>query len=181
MKWLALLLLSACGHSAQPAFYTLTSREGRTRPDVAGVLELRTPKLAGYLDRHELVQKVSSEQLALAQGAEWAEPLAGMLARVLAADLAQRLPAAQVTVDSGHARAEARLRIDLDVRRFERNADGQLVLDAQVAVRPASGAPTVQTFVLQRASHGGSPRDLVRGLSELLAELAERISALLPA
>ncbi len=174
MRWLPWLLLCACGHSAQPAFFALSTRDGGARTDVSRVIEVRTPTLPGYLDRHELVLRVGT-QLELARNAQWAEALPSMLARVLARDLAQRLPHAQVTIDSGHARTDPQLRIDLDVRRFDIEG-GELVLDALVALRPPTGAPTLQTLVLRRQARATTD-GLVEGMSELLGELAERIAA----
>jgi uncharacterized lipoprotein YmbA len=177
MKRAALLwLLAACGHSSQPTLYTLSARDGSARADVTGVLELRTPSVAGYLDRHELVLQVASQRLELARDAEWAEPLDAMIARVLVRNLSQRLPQARITLDSGHARAEPQLRVELDVRRFELDAQGQLVLDGLVALRAPTGAPALLPIALARplASHRADA--LVQGMSELLGELAERIA-----
>jgi uncharacterized lipoprotein YmbA len=172
-----LLMLCGCARSSQPAFYTLSARDGAPLSEVKGVVEVRTPKVAGYLDRHELVLRVSAQRLELAGDAQWAEPLDVMLARVLARDLQQRLPAAQVTVESGHARAEASVRVDLDMRRFEGDGD-RLVLDALVALRPPQGAPRLQTVTLEREATRGEA-SMVAGMSELLAELATRIAAAL--
>lgn len=183
MTWsllLALLVLPACGHSPPPTLYTLTTRPGAPRDEVAGVVEVRTPALAGYLDRHQLVRAVGAARLELVRDAEWAEPLAGMIGRVLASDLAGRLPNAVVTTDSGHARAEAEVRVELDVRRFELDASGGLVFDGVIGLRPLGRPPVLHGIVLTEGA-GQAPEQIIGGMSELLSQLAARIASLLPA
>jgi uncharacterized protein len=173
----SMLLLTACARSPRPTFYTLSAHEGEARADVAGVIEVRTPHLAGYLDRHELVLGIEDQRLQLAGEAHWAEPLAAMLARVLARDLAQRLPQAQVFTDDGGMRLEPAVRVELDVSRFERDGEGQLRLDVLIAVRRTAepAAVSVQSITLRARPPSARPADLVKTMSALLAELADRL------
>jgi uncharacterized lipoprotein YmbA len=170
------MLLCGCARSSQPTFYTLSPRDGRAQSDAAGVIELRTPHVAGYLDRHALVLRVMADRLELAPHAEWAEPIDGMLARVIASDLARRLPQAQIVTEA--VRAQPQLRIELDVRRFEIGANDTLLLEALVAIRQPAlpDAVLLQPVALSKRVRGRDAEALVTGMSELLSELAERLA-----
>jgi uncharacterized lipoprotein YmbA len=172
------VLLMACARSPQPTFYALTARDGRTHPGAAGVIEVRTPHLPGYLDRHELVLGLREQRLELASDARWAEPVAPMLARVLASNLAQRLPHAQVLTNDGHVRAEPLVRVELNVQRFERDAQGKLLLEALVALHvPGSTAGVIRQVALHDATSRQGADDLVRGMSALTAQLADQLAS----
>jgi uncharacterized protein len=174
----SMLLLTACVRSPQPAFYTLSAHEGQPRDDVAGVIEVCTPHVAGYLDRHELVLGIAGQRLQLASEAHWAEPLRAMLARVLAGDLAQRLPQALVFTEDGSMRVEPAVRVELDVHRFDRDGDGDLRLDALIAVRSTaeSASAALQSITLRARPDSAQPAALVRTMSALLAQLADRLA-----
>jgi len=147
----ALLFALGCGRSPDPTFYTLVAYGGgQTYPASGLVVEVRRPNIAGYLDRREIVQRVAAQQLDVASGALWAEPLATMFERVLASDLAARLPQSQVVTGQAALASHADVTIDIDVQRFEQNA-GKLVLEAQLGVRDLAGAKPVLSRVVLMA------------------------------
>jgi uncharacterized lipoprotein YmbA len=171
-----LVCLIACARSSEPQLYTLVARPGSQTWAAAGVLEVRRPHVAGYLDRRELVRRVLQQRLELSRRALWAEPLDAMLARTLAEDLTLRLPNSQVFSELSQVRATPGVIVDLDLQRFEQGADG-LVLRALVALHGGTGAPSTLTQVeLRRALRGDDSTSQAAAMSDLLGELADRIA-----
>lgn len=173
----ALVLAGGCGRSPDPRLYTLMTRSGtHTYPAQALVVEVRRPSIAGYLDRREIVRGVTAQQLELASGALWAEPLATMIGRVLASDLAQRLPQSQVVTEQGALAARPDVRVEIDVQRFEQDR-GALVLEAQVSVRDGSATePRLSRVALSTQSAASATGALVAAMNDLLARLADHIA-----
>ena len=79
-----------------PVLYSLAVPPGPTLPGGPKVVALREVSLAGYLDRLQIVRSSEDYRLTVSENEWWGEPLGGMLTRVLAAALAQRLPRSSV-------------------------------------------------------------------------------------
>jgi uncharacterized protein len=175
---LALCLLAACTRSTDPRLYTLVAEASRASYPIAATIEVRRPSIAGYLDRREIVLGVRDEQLELARDSHWAEPLDAMIGRVLAADLALRLPKSQVLTDLSSLGVVPGVRIDTEVQRFELGADG-LVLRAMVVIRrgaESSPAHLETVELVDRAAGHDSPA-VVAALNGLLGKLADRVAS----
>ena len=147
------------------------------------LVELRRIGLAGYLDRSEIVRNNADYRLRIPTGERWGEPLGDMIARILAEDLNMRLPGSSVFTAAGAISATPDATIELDLQRFDTDADGQVVLLAQLAVtrgRDRAGAQA-QTIRLRVPPAGASTRDMVAAMSVALGQLADRIAPLLRA
>jgi uncharacterized lipoprotein YmbA len=179
---LGLCLLAACTRSSDPRLYTLVAAQGRQTHEASATIEVRRPSLAGYLDRREVVRAVESERLDVAGDSNWAEPLDAMIGRVLAQNLALRLPKSQVLTDLNSLGVVADVRIDSEVQRFEQGPEG-LVLRAVVAVR--RGAETkplsVHIFELKRVVDGSGTEAVIGAMNRLLGELADQVASSLAA
>ena len=188
--------LAGCA-SPDPTYYTLASVPGPTvpGPTVPGPtvsmpasghspaffsIELRRPGIAGYLDRAEIVQGSAGYQLAIAGNARWGEPFGDMVGRVLARDLSQRLPGIAVFTEAGAISSDADLILELDVQRFDTDANGAVVLAAQVALshgRAHSQAVT-RGFRFTVPRPGPGTAQLAAAMSALLGQLADAIAPL---
>ena len=177
---LALLLLSllaACARSADPRLYTLVAKAGSATYPTPGTLEVRRPTVAGYLDRREIVRGVLGERLELSDDANWAEPLDAMFGRVLAADLALRLPQSRVFTDLNTLGAVADARLDVEVQRFEQGPEG-VVLQVLIALRRGDQiAPvSLEAMTLHDRNTQHETEPVVAAMNGLLGELADRIA-----
>ena len=179
---LLLALLAACA-SPNPELFTLAAEPGPTVPLAAHSVEVRRVGLAGYLDRPEIVRSAAGFRLTLAQGQRWGEPLGTMLERVFAEDLVERLPGTAVFTESGAISTNPDLVLEVDVQRFDTEADGTLVLLAQIAVRrgDASRPAEARTLRLTARPATESTHDQVAAMSRALAELADRVVGMLAA
>jgi uncharacterized lipoprotein YmbA len=174
-----ILAVARCA-SPDPAIYTLRAVPGAANGGGPSAVKLARPGLAGYLDRPEIVRDSAANRLALRSGERWGEPLGDMIGRVLAEDLAQRMPGSSVFTEAGSISVDPAATIELDIQRFDLDASGIVVLQAQVAVEPGRSHDPVGTrsirLTLPPAS--GSTSDLVGAMSALLGQLADQIAGM---
>lgn len=179
---IATLLLAGCA-SAEPDYFRLSALPPAA-PAAPGrapeVIELRRPGLARYLDRSEIVRGGEGARVDVLSGQRWAEPLAEMLARVLAENLTLRLPGRTVFAESSALSLQAPLRAEADILRFEGGADGQVVLQAQLALRPERGeARRGQAFQTRIPIQGTGTPALVAAMDRALAAMAEALAEMI--
>ena len=180
---LALAGGAAACTSPEPGYFTLAAVPGAPRRGGPAQVELRRPGLAGYLDRPEIVRSSSPYSLRVTGSERWGEPLGDLIARILAEDLAARLPGSSVFTSAGSITAEADATVEMDIQRFDADPSGQVVLLAQVAVSRgrtrASAATRVVRLAVQPAGPGTA--SLVAAMSAALGQLADALAAMLQA
>ena len=175
---LAVLLAgtAACS-SPPPKVYTLTTVPGVAiggRPETASVALVDIPK---YLDRPQIVRRSGTVELGLDEFERWGEPLDDMVQRVLADDLTARLPAGSVVTTSRTLSGDEAVTIELALGRFDPDADGTVVLEAQWRLRRKSGGRArTETARITRRPADDSIAAEVRTMSDALGELADRIA-----
>lgn len=174
-----LLVVSACA-SPDPALFTLAEQPGkmlRTRP---GAVELRRINLARYLDRSGIVRNATPYRLTVTDEQRWGEPLSRMLERVLAANLAARLPDKIVYTDSSGIRQKSPTVIDIDVQRLDPDPSGEVVLAGQASIAPDDrNAAAARSFRIVRQPASPATEDLVAAMSAAVAELSDQLAVLL--
>ena len=168
--------LSACG-SAAPKVYTLVAVPGTAvggRPVTASVAAV---DIAKYLDRPQIATRSGTVELGVAEFERWGEPLANMVQRVLAEDLTRRLPAGSVVTTSRTLSGDESRTVELALSRFDPEADGTIVLEAQWRLRPrAGGRAKTETARISRRPADETTAAEVQAMSEALGELADRIA-----
>jgi uncharacterized lipoprotein YmbA len=176
----ALALLAGCT-SPNPDLYTLAALPGPLLHIEARSVELRRIALAGYLDRPEIVRSAAQYRLQVASNDRWGEPLGGMLDRVFTEDLVERLPGTAVFAESGAISTNPDRVVEIDVQRFDADADGTLVLLAQVAVRHGDERQSASVRTVRLTDRAASPqlRDHVAAMSRALAALADAVASTL--
>jgi uncharacterized lipoprotein YmbA len=173
-------LLAGCAHSPEQTFFALSAQSGAAVPSRPLKVELRRTGLPGYLDRPHIVRRATAERLELGGDERWGAPLDEMVGATLAEDLTQRLPSCVVFSDSSAISAVADVRVEVQIFRFERTADGEVVLLAEVAVHSSNDkADLVQRFALHEKPASGRTSDVVTSLSHLLGALSDGIAPLI--
>jgi uncharacterized lipoprotein YmbA len=176
---LCVTLVAACAHSPDPTFFALSAQPGAALRSQPLKIELRRIGMPGYLDRPQIVRRATPERLDLGGDERWGSPLDEMVSATLAEDLAQRLPSSVVFSDSGAISATADVRVEVQLLRFERGADGLVALSAEVAVHSAGGnSSATNRYTSSEEPASGRTSDVVTSLSRLLAQLADRIAPL---
>jgi uncharacterized protein len=178
--WLLAAMLAGCAHSPDQTFFALSARAGTSVPSRPLKVELRRAGLPGYLDRPHIVRRATAERLELGGDERWGAPLDEMVGATLAENLSQRLPNCVVFSDAGAISATADVRVEVQLFRFERTADGEAVLLAEVAIHSTNDRPDlIQRFALRETPASGRTADVVTSLSRLLATLSDGIAPLI--
>ncbi len=174
-----LLAVARCA-SPDPAIYTLRAVPGEVRSGGPSAIKLARPGLAGYLDRPEIVRDSAASRLALRSGERWGEPLGDMIGRVLAEDLSQRLAGSSVFTEAGAISVDPAATIELDIQRFDLDASGIVVLQAQVAVEQGRNHDPAGTrsIRLTMPPASDSTSDLVAAMSALIGQLADAVAGM---
>lgn len=173
-------LLAGCS-SPPPDFYTLAAVPGPTLRTAHQNIELRRIGLAAYLDRPGIVRSNAQYRLRVTENERWGEPLGSMLDRVFTEDLVQRLPDAVIYAESGAITSEPGTVLEIDVQRFDPDADNTVVLLAQVAIRhdDTNRAGLARTVRLTATPAGPSTADLAAALSAVLGQLSDQVARML--
>ena len=195
---LGLVGLMGCAKSEPSRFYVLDPGAGleavetgtSTRQGIAiGVGPVAIPQ---YLDRPQIVTRISANALELGEFDQWAGRLSEDFSRVLAEQLSEVLATDNVAVFPWSASSRVDYQVTVTVLAFEADAAGSSALDARWEITDATSR---QPLVAARSRlRQGSPpatekprkpeeyRAIVASMSDNLAalarDIAERIAAL---
>jgi uncharacterized lipoprotein YmbA len=134
-------------------------------------------ELPGYLDRAQIVVRISDNQVALSDADRWAEPLFANLARTLEEDLAALLPGASFVAYPWYPSEAPDHAVAITFRRFEADAAGSVVLDATWDVTSAGTRVDGRATRIEEPAAGADRAAAVAAQSRALARLAEEIAA----
>lgn len=175
------LSLGAClgGPQADPsAFFLLSSTvveaAGGAVPVSIGIESLALP---GYLDRPQIVTRISDNEIELADVDRWAEPLATNLVRTLEEGLARLLPGSSYVAYPWYASDAPDYAIALQVRRFEADASGAVLLDATWTLDREGARVDGRAVRVEEQAEGPTRADAVAAQSRAVAELARELAA----
>ncbi len=173
----AALALAGCA-SPDPVLYTLSPVQGVSQPRGPARIEVRDVGLARYLDRPQIVLSTADSRVDIAGNQRWGDPLGAMFSRVLAENLGQRLPGSLVYNDTGTLSVTPDVVVEVNLQRLDRDANGDILLLAQVAV-VRGGRTATQAVRLTVRPAGSSTQDYVRAMSKASGQLADTIAAML--
>jgi len=133
--------------------------------------------LPGYLERPQLVSRGDPGELNLSHDERWSEDLSQNVSRVLADDLAERIPSDRVGVLQPGSPQRGGTRLRVEISRFERSADGGVELVARWSLRQQdeSEPHVTRRSTFRVATEGSGTADTVRAMSQALAHLADEI------
>jgi uncharacterized lipoprotein YmbA len=173
------ILLAGCSASPPSKFYVLTADPVPPRAAATGnTVALGRITLPGALDRPQIARRRGANEIVFSEEERWAGPLDDMMRRVLADDLAARLPAGVMLVESS-AKPPPGVTIALDVSRFDADESGTVTLTAHWAALGPNGAllgaPRESTIV--EPGSGSGAVAVAATMSRAVAALAARIAA----
>jgi uncharacterized lipoprotein YmbA len=187
LGWGIALTLAGCA-SAPLHYYTLvppatdpTSDTSSSSPAMASLpFELLPVTVPAQVDQPQLVVRDGSQGVALLNGERWIAPLGDELRSALSTDLARQLHSQDVSALPGNDKP--RLRIKLDVRRFDSLPGSYALIDASWSVRVMHGANEGQGGTLSCNSRvsetvGAGYDALVQGHQRAIGRLAAQIAA----
>ena len=184
----ALALLAGCSSGPATRFYTLAavaeapparakdSSPPAARPVTLVITDLRLPQ---YLDRPQIVTRGSDHHLRISEHQQWGGNLRVDMTRVLAENLGRQLPGDRVLAAPTHIALQPDYRIEVDVQRFEREANGSVRLTARWWL---TRGPDGVLLASPEASFSGPPVDadayeaLAGAMSAVFGDLAQAIA-----
>ncbi|AYF35234.1 hypothetical protein CUU95_16030 [Vreelandella alkaliphila] len=171
------ILLSACASNVTPpSRYMLPSENAVSSPSQPiGTLQVRSPRLAHYLDVDGIVMQLDDITLNEAREHQWAESIGRQLERALRAQLSQELASIQVVHADGNA-PEA-LTLLLEVDQFQGRHDGRAVTSGQWQLRGAdNNLLALKSFSAETELQQDGYPALVRSLGESWDKVALQIA-----
>jgi uncharacterized lipoprotein YmbA len=173
--------LAACA-SAPLHYYTLVTPAeapvvdaGTQTPSLP--FELLPVSVPAQVDQPQLVVREGVQGVALLGGERWIAPLGDEVRSALAADLGRELRSQDLSGLSGGDKP--RLRIKLDLHRFDSKSGGYALIEAVWRVRLLHGEQPASLTCSSRINETVGPgyAALVQGHQRALGELARRIAA----
>lgn len=184
---LAGLGLAGCAQTQPTRFYTLSGLlQAPEQPARANPAELRIGvgpvNLPEYLNRPQLVTRDGRNRVLLADFDSWVEPLDSMFTRVLAENLSLLLGTDDVLILPQRRPFPFDFQVEVDVTRFDVDANGNAVLDARWWLFGPRGEDLLQstrsTIVESAAGgdHAAGAAALSRALGVMSQEIARAIT-----
>lgn len=169
------VLMPKEGTGETPAAAGVTSRNS----DVA--IGLGPISLPNYLDRPEVVTRLSDTEVSVSNVDRWGEPLGSSVSRVLAQDLSSEWPGLQVVQFPWSRKARIDYTASVDFLRLEKTADGKANVQAVWVIREASGNKLLQSGTTTASLDAGADQSSASAaLSEGVARVARDITHALP-
>ena len=177
------VLLAACASGSAVSYHGLEPIAPRAAAAAydGPVVQLAAVQLPAGVDRDELVQELAPGRFQVLDGDHWLAPLGRLARQTLAADLAARLPPGR-SAFPGAAWPVAGAQLSVAVLSFSVR-DGQAEMRASWSLRPLGNPTSTAPEALRGAQlalqtpSSSSPAAIARAWSELLAQLADRITA----
>ncbi len=169
--------LSACS-SPPTHYYRLAVIAGTSRSSAPFTVGIRSVSIPGYLDQSGIAKGGGDYRFDVYSNDLWADQLASMLQAVMVQDLAQRLPTATVIGTGGSIGVSPDVLVEINVLRFDPDSAGQLVLNAQIAIKSGRTRAlwATQSFAQHAPPDGVDASGIVAGMSLLWAAMAEQIA-----
>ncbi|MBK4738465.1 PqiC family protein [Noviherbaspirillum pedocola] len=176
--------LSGCGSSPPQRFYTFDApnpAEPAATAHAAYSVSIGPVMVPALVDRPQLVLSTWPNRVQLAEQSRWAEPLKDGIPRVIAADLAQLLPGANVTPYTQAAISHPDYRVQLDVRQFESAPGSAASIDALWVVNVEKDGRQITGRTVQREAVSGNDDEALvaahqRALQAVSRDIAQAIA-----
>ena len=132
---LTFIFLAGCATTSPPTSYYLLTPEPQigterilSKDEVPLVISLGPVQIPAYLDRPQIVTRLTEHRLRLKNFAHWAEPFQSNFTRVLAQNLSSQFKRAQVVVFPEKSQDPVTHRIPVQILRFDADQSGNVIL-----------------------------------------------------
>lgn len=184
--WLS-IVLAGCSTAPGPRYYTLSAdppRRGNVlSSNLAGastalyVVVLGPVTIPEFVDRPQLVVRVSETEVKIAESQRWAAPLDSEIPRVLAENLEHELHGARVVTSDQSGAVNADYRVTVDVRGFTSFLGTAATVDVDWTIQRSNGkGSTNGSARIREPALGGGYAALVAAYSSALERVAQDIA-----
>ena len=180
--FLAAMLLAGCGGTPPSRYYHMAAGPPATPApgEQSSVIIVDRVAMAAYADRSPLVMRVGPSEVSFAEFDAWAEPVSGQIATVVADALGDQFGREQVMIKADRLHQTPDFLVDLDVIRFEIDADNNALLDARWTLLQGSQeavAAQGREWITRMPKEAESFDARAQALTATLIALADRIGA----
>jgi uncharacterized lipoprotein YmbA len=181
-----LLVLSACTGTTKPSNFYVLSALPEAETAVKGVgdenalaIGIGPITLPIYLDRSQIVTRISRNELKMDEFNRWAEPLKENFFRVLAENLSVLLNTVDVSIYPRRMLTPVNYQVAIDVSRYDVTSDGKALLIAYWAVLGKDGRKILvkKKSILRADTASMDYKDIVAAQNQALSELSRAIAA----
>lgn len=129
-----------CATSPPTQFYLLSPlpapdrKTANTQNHRPATIRLDAVVVPGYLDRNEIVTRVSENEIHLADFKQWGEPLRNNLTNILALNLSRLLPAERFAIFPFKCPSPVDYQISVEIVQMDGNLGGDVHLTAQWSI-----------------------------------------------
>jgi uncharacterized lipoprotein YmbA len=142
------------------------------------VLGIGPVKFPGYLDRQQLVTRISQNRFAVAENDRWAEPLEENFSRVLSQNLSILLQTNRIVAYPWERNQRPTYQVQVEVLRFEPNAEQLVELWARWIILDDAKKPIgMKESFLSQPTGDKSTEASVAAMSEVVGSLSQEIAA----
>ncbi len=181
-----IMMLSGCAGVSKPSkFYLLL-----TIPEAEGPIPFKEDSnslsvmvgpisLAAYLERDQIVQRTSGNEMTIDDFARWGEPLQDNFYRVLIDNLSFLLNTPEIFPFDRREAFPADLQVVIDVIRFDRGINGDAYMTAFWSVAGEDGRTNLlyKKSVFQVRPSSSGVAGLVKAQNKIVAEFSREIAA----
>jgi uncharacterized lipoprotein YmbA len=181
-----LMILSGCIGTTKPSKFYVLSALPESEATAKGVSKESTMAigigpitLPSYLDRSQIVSRISINELKLAEFNRWAEPLKENFFRVLAENLSVLLNTVDVSIYPRRISTPVNYQVAIDVTRFDVTSNGKALLIAYWTVLGEDGKKILlkKKSILFADTASMDYKDIVAAQNQALSELSRAIAA----
>jgi uncharacterized lipoprotein YmbA len=182
LRFLCVLLLSACTTTPETHFYVLNplslpsqSASSEAPKRLIGLGPVTVPAL---LERRQIVTRTGDNSVTSSEFHQWAAPLKESLTETLAQNLSVLLPNDIVKAYPWSAYGDMDFHIIIDIIRFETNAAQNAELTANWSIMDDKSLRLIEhgQAKIARPQAGSSRADAVKALSESLHEFSRQLA-----
>ena len=180
---MALLTVSVgCSSIKSQEFYQLTGTSNELDEQQGQDMLLLGPiKLADYLQREQLVQRQTDEQLAISNTARWAGSLQEEIGQLLLLQLMQETGNSNIALYPDRLGVRQQQQLIININRLDSGAEQPAVLEVQWRLLDAKGTMRDTRVIRLQAEHSGSVASQVKAQSVLLQQLARKLAVVVNA
>jgi uncharacterized lipoprotein YmbA len=184
--WVCLVFLGGCvgGQSAPSRFYLLSPIPDTNKEVQAPAADGRVAigigpiDLPDYLDRPQIVTRLSRNRLGLAEFDKWAEPVKDNFTRVLVENLSKLLRTEPVFILPGQGGTPINFRVSVEVLGFDGTPGKSAQLTARWMIFDGEDRKMLVTreSIFSESVNGGSYEALVSTMSGMIEALSREIA-----
>lgn len=168
---LSLLLLAGCASVQHFQYYTLKPLASPASVGMDKSVGVAPVKIPGWMNRLQLTVSDSGFKLDRYAEHRWGEPLEDAVTRVITQNLSLQLSDTSVMAGPWLRSESPDIAVYIELRNLQKDS-GQLTLEASWYAIESDQRSTIHSEEISLSLAGNEPEQIVKGFSQLLAELS---------